>query len=226
MRIHPAVLLVVTNRSVPTISIELVERCHAAYNRGGQKTWADLVRATPEGVDLSQAVHRAAIHSYLNRWGCRLKKADGSAESAAAQALRDWWHDNSNELKALLSKNLAEVSDSEIERAAEVYWDLRMRKAGARRGIGPATAAKVLLALGPSTFPAWDLRIAKETYGGANRDAYRAHLAQCREWARQLEGNHASELGKLINPLERIGIAKLIDESLYGILTRKLKLEN
>jgi len=217
---------VVTNRSAPTISIELVERCHAAYNRGGQKTWADLVLATPGGVDLTQTAHRRAVHSYLNRWGCRLKKADGSGESAAAQALRDWWHNNSNELKAMLSKDLADLSDSEIERATDVYWDLRTRKAGPRRGIGPVTAAKVLLALGPSTFPAWDSRIAKETCGGANRDTYRAHLAQCREWAQHLEANHAAELGKLINPVERIGIAKLLDESLYGILTRKLKLEN
>jgi len=215
----------VTSCSVPTISIELVKRCHAAYDGGGRKTWADLVRATPGGVDLSQAAHRAAVHSYLNRWGCRLKNAAGSTESAAALALEDWWQKNANELSLVLSKSLAELNDAQIEQAAEMYWDLRMQSAGARRRIGPVTAAKVLLALGPSTFPAWDSRIAKETYGGTNHDTYRTHLGQCREWAQQLEANHSEELKSLIDPLERVGIAKLIDQALYEILTRELKVD-
>jgi len=100
-----------------------------------------------------------------------------------------------------------------------------MQRAGARRRIGPVTAAKVLLALGPSTFPAWDSRIAKETYGGTNRDTYRTHLGLCREWAQQLEANHSEELKNLIDPLERVGIAKLIDQALYEILTRELKVD-
>jgi hypothetical protein len=152
-----------------------------------------------------------------------LKNAVGSTESAAALALEDWWHRNANELSLVLSKSLAELNDAQIQRAAEMYWDLRMQGAGARRRIGPVTAAKVLLALGPSTFPAWDSRIAKETYGGANRDTYRTHLGQCREWAQQLEANHLEELENLIDPLGRVGIAKLIDQALYEILTRELK---
>ena len=154
-----------------------------------------------------------------------MKNAAGSTESAAALALEDWWQKNANELSLVLSKSLAELNDAQIEQAAEMYWDLRMQSAGARRRIGPVTAAKVLLALGPSTFPAWDSRIAKETYGGTNHDTYRTHLGQCREWAQQLEANHSEELKSLIDPLERVGIAKLIDQALYEILTRELKVD-
>lgn len=203
-----------------TVSIEQVKRYHAAYDGSGRSAWRELVLATPGGVDLSQVEHRCAVHTVLNRWGCRLKNADGRNESAAAQALQIWWSSHSGEMKSLLSTDITDLNDLEIETAADLYWRLRLQKAGPRRRVGPVTAAKVFLAMGPRTFPAWDTRIARVLYGGIGRDMYRDHLVQSKTWASDLTTHHGPELKLLMNDEGRIQTAKLIDECLYGLLTR------
>ncbi|MFE2248352.1 MmcQ/YjbR family DNA-binding protein, partial [Streptomyces lavendulae] len=40
---------------------------------GVDRSWLALVADTAPGLDLSRAAHRAALHRWLNAWGCRIR---------------------------------------------------------------------------------------------------------------------------------------------------------
>lgn len=200
------------------ITIAQIKRGHDLYTGSGRVAWRELVTSTPDGIKLERLEDRRKLIKFLNRWGCRLQKCNGVSESMASRSLSEWWESHGEELDGLAAQGLTSLTDSDLERVAVIHWDLRSLKAGPRRGVGPVTAAKVLLALGPKSFPAWDREIARVLYGGTTSKSYRAHLYQCRAWAKLLEVNHGDELKTLLKPSERIEMAKLIDESLYEIL--------
>jgi len=117
-----------------------------------------------------------------------------------------------------MGKPLESLGVAEIDQAADAYWNLRIRSASTRRRIGPTAASKILLALAPETFPAWDISIAMKLYGGTSRDCYWMHLASAARWSADLRED--PQVKALIDPSTRIGMGKLIDQALYRFIRR------
>ena len=66
-----------------------------------------------------------------------------------------------NTLKELKEKNLAEISEEELDKLSK---DIKKCYLDIRKIVGPTSAAKVLHVIAPSFFPMWDSRI-REKYG-------------------------------------------------------------
>ena len=198
---------------------ELAVRAHHSFDRGGFTSWNWLVERTPNGIDLSRREDRQTVHRFLNRWGCRLKLPKDSRPSYTEDALDDWWTKHQLVLKPLMNVGLEHLHTNHISKAAACFHDLAERAASDRRRIGPTAASKVLLALAPKTFPAWDSTIARSLYGGVTAAHFENHLTQCSSWAKSLLSD--SEIRRLAKSSPRFGIAKLIDETLYYKIVRK-----
>jgi len=207
----------VTVEFVPTAA--LADRAHRSFDGGGFTSWNWLVEQTPKGIDLSRREDRKTVHRFLNRWGCRLKLPKDSRPSHTEDALRDWWTKHHSALKPLTNVGLEQLHAKQISTAAACFHDLAERAASDRRRIGPTAASKVLLALAPDTFPAWDSTIARSLYGGVTTTHFENHLTQCSSWAKSLLKD--SEIQRLAKSSPRFGIAKLIDETLYYKIVRR-----
>ena len=117
-----------------------------------------------------------------------------------------------NELKGF---DLLKITDIHVFKATEMFEDLRIGKIESKRNrqFGPVAASKTLMAINPNVFAAWDNKIAKSIYGGKTSMHYKAHLIETKKFA-QTVFSHA-DLLELIDPSNRIGIGKIIDEALY-----------
>jgi hypothetical protein len=207
----------VTVEFAPTAA--LAKTAHWSFDGGGLTSWNWLVEQTPKGIDLSRREDRKTVHRFLNRWGCRLKLPKDSQPSYTENALDDWWAKHQSELESLTNVGLERLHANQISTAAACFHDLAERAASDRRRIGPTAASKVLLALGPQTFPAWDSTIARSLYGGVTTTHFENHLTQCSSWAKSLLKE--SEIQRIVKSAPRFGIAKLIDETLYYKIVRK-----
>lgn len=201
------------------LTAALAKRAHRSFDRGGLTSWNELVERTPNGIDLSRREDRQTVHRFLNRWGCRLKLPKDSRPSHTEDALDDWWTKHQSALKQLTYVGLEHLHTNDISKAAACFRDLADRAGSDRRRIGPTAASKVLLALAPNTFPAWDSTIARSLYGGVTATHFENHLTRCSSWAKSLLKD--SEIKRLIKSSPRFGVAKLIDETLYYKLVRK-----
>ena len=201
------------------MTADLATRAHRHFDAGGFTSWNWLVESTPNGIDLSRREDRKTVHRFLNRWGCRLKLPRDSRPSYTEEALRDWWTKNQSVLKPLINVGSEHLHTNHISEAATCFHDLADRAGSDRRRIGPTAASKVLLALAPKTFPAWDSTIARTLYGGVTATHFEDHLTQCSSWAKSLLKD--SEIQRLAKSSPRFGIAKLLDEALYYKFVRK-----
>lgn len=205
--------------SVANLSVGLVNRAHKAFRGGGYRAWNDLVDQTPDGIDLGQPEHRKIVFQFLNRWGCRLKRSRTPEPSVTEQSMEHWWAESRSRWRQFQAVNLEDLSDSQLDIAADLFFSLRQMPSRERWPIGSTAAAKVFLVLSPDTFAAWDGRIARERYGGNRKRHFRMHLDSCQQWSSMLR--QEKSIAKLFDPTKRIGMGKLIDESLYFLARQK-----
>ena len=201
------------------LTAALAKKAHKNFDDGGLTSWKWLVELTPGGINLGRREDRKTVHRFLNRWGCRLKLPKDSQPSYTENALDDWWAKHQSELESLTNVGLEHLHANEISTAAACFHDLAERAGSDRRRIGPTAASKVLLALAPDTFPAWDSTIARSLYGGVTATHFENHLTLCSSWAKSLLMD--SEIRHLVKSTPRFGIAKLVDETLYYKFVRK-----
>lgn len=206
------------SRSLHLLSANDIQTGHESFNEGGLRTWQWFVGELPGGPRLESVHDRSVVLTFLNRWGCRLKRGDGRFPSMTEKSLESWWSSWAPVVKEAAARPLESLHVAQIDRIADAYWDLRSRPASSRRSIGPTAASKVILALSPDTFPAWDRSIAMKLYGGTSRDCYWMHLASAARWSAELREN--PQVKALVNSETRVGMGKLIDQTLYRFISR------
>ncbi|WP_079429094.1 MmcQ/YjbR family DNA-binding protein [Streptomyces katrae] len=186
---------------------------------GVDRSWLALCADTAPGLDLSGAAHRAALHRWLNTWGCRIRYPREGEPDLLGEGLERWWSRHGG----LPGARLAALSDREIGLLAAAFGELAALPVG-RRTLGPTAAAKALFALRPETVMPWDAAIAQRLWGARDEAAFARHLTAGRAWARAAlaesggldEAALAAELGRPGLPL-----AKLLDEYLYVTITHQ-----
>ncbi|MER7510884.1 MmcQ/YjbR family DNA-binding protein [Streptomyces lavendulae] len=182
---------------------------------GVDRSWLALVADTAPGLDLSRAAHRAALHRWLNAWGCRIRyPRDGEPDPLGA-GLADWWGRHT-----LPGAPLAALADRDVARLAAAYGELAALPLG-RRTLGPTAAAKALFALRPRTVMPWDAAVATRLHGARDAAAFDRHLRTGRAWARAALAESGLDEEELTARLGRPGLplAKVLDEYLYVTLS-------
>ena len=207
---------------LPTPTIDALVESHRSQAMGSAaRNWARYWSQVEGQPDLDRIEPRVAIHDWLNRFGCRLKKSAIPERADTVVSLGAWWRATKKELVPLTHTDLADLTDDQLECAIDCYLNLKRQPASDRRSLGPTAAAKVLMGVAPQTFPAWDAKIARTHYQGTGGPAYRLHLEACRSWAQSL-GPIAAQRD-LVESATGITMAKLLDEWLYQVTTRGLK---
>jgi len=177
-----------------------------------------LRAATAPAVDPSRASHRAALHRWLNAWGCRIRYPRPGEPDRFDFGVAEWWSRQGGRLR-VIDGPLADLADGEIDALADAYDDLRgvpiaTDARGHDRTVGPTAAAKCLYALRPRSVMPWDLMIAERLHGGRDRDAFARHLVLGRVWARSLLAHSGLDEDALVADLgrPRATLARVLDE--------------
>ena len=188
---------------------------------GADRSYDVLLAATAPTIDPARRVHRAALHRWLNAWGCRIRYPLPGEPDRFDRSLAAWWR-RRNATVGPVHEPLAELSDDEIDAIAGAFADLSAAAVavdarGHDRTMGPTAAAKCLYALRPHSVMPWDLRIAQRLHGGRDRDAFTAHLRLGRRWAQDLLIAARVDETALLTGLDRSGatLAKVLDEYCY-----------
>jgi hypothetical protein len=179
----------------------------------------DVLRAaTAPALDPARRAHRAALHRWLNAWGCRIRYPLPGEPDRFDRSLAAWWRRRAATVGPV-HEPLAELSANEIAAIADAFADLSAAPVavdarGHDRTMGPTAAAKCLYALRPHSVMPWDLRIAQRLHGGRDRDAFAAHLRLGRRWAQDLLTTTGLDETALLTNLDRSGatLAKVLDE--------------
>jgi hypothetical protein len=178
--------------------------------------------------DPSNEAHAKRLRCWLNAWLCRIRYPRDGESDLFVTGLADWWAAYEKKLPDPTG-TLAQLTDDELEDLAEAYEALRqvvVSPKRRRRYLGPTAAAKVLYFLRPLAVTAWDATIAWAFGQNRDGDAFRAHLERCRSWAKQIVAEAAAQditetgIGKAVLRPDS-SVAKLIDEYLYEVVTRK-----
>ena len=185
------------------------------------RSYHALLEATAPAIDPARARHRAALHRWLNAWGCRIRYPRPGEPDRFDRSVAAWWRRWGGALRPV-DGPLSRLSDAEIETVADAFADLGVAPVAADsrghdRTMGPTAAAKCLYALRPRSVMPWDLMIAQRLYGGRDRDAFAAHLRLGRRWAQDLLATSALDEEALLADLDRSGatLAKVLDEYCY-----------
>jgi hypothetical protein len=188
---------------------------------GTDRSYEMLRAATAPAIDPARRAHRAALHRWLNAWGCRIRYPQPGEADLFDRSLAAWWRHRAAGLGPVHAP-LAELSDDEIDVIAEAYVDLSAAAVavdarGHARTMGPTAAAKCLYALRPRSVMPWDLMIAERLHGGRDRQAFAGHLRLGRRWARDLLASSGLGEAALLADLDRPGatLAKVLDEYCY-----------
>ncbi|WP_327415054.1 MmcQ/YjbR family DNA-binding protein [Streptomyces sp. NBC_01233] len=180
------------------------------------RSWLALREETAPGLDLSVAGHRAALHRWLNSWGCRIRYPREGEPDLFGAGIAAWWGRH-----PLPQAPLSRLTPREISRFARAYEELAALPIG-RRSLGPTAASKALYALRPDSVMPWDAAIADRLYGVRDGAAFARHLETGRTWARAAlaEGGGMDER-TLCADIGRAGVslAKILDEHLYLTIT-------
>jgi hypothetical protein len=192
----------------------------AAYT-GVDRTWLELRELTAPGPDLTDPVHRTALHRWLNSWGCRLPYPREGEPYVLGEGLAAW-----ADKHPLPGTHLPDLTDPEIDALATAYADLAHLPAKSpprSRTLGPTAAAKALYALRPHTVMPWDAAIAGELYGARDGAAFARHLRTGRAWARAVLAESGLDADALVADLGRpaVTLPKVLDEHLYVTITRR-----
>ena len=180
-----------------------------------------LLAATAPALDPARRAHRAALHRWLNAWGCRIRYPRPGEPDRFDRSLAAWWRRRRADVGPV-REPLAALSDDEIDAIAAAFADLSAAAVavdarGHDRSMGPTAAAKCLYALRPHSITPWDLKIAQCLHGGRDRDAFAAHLRLGRRWAQDLLTTSGLDETALLADLDRSGatLAKVLDEYCY-----------
>jgi hypothetical protein len=209
-------------------SIEALREACASFGGYGRpdRSLAMFAEATGGRPNLADTGHRAALHRWLNAWGCRIAYPKDGPDDLFDRSVGEWWAAWSRRLPGPQIR-LAELTDPQIEQVAAAYGALavspvaRGRKSGSLRSLAPTAAAKALWVIRPHAVRAWDERIARRLYGGRDPEAFSAHLHLARCCAQSLLAEAGSEAALL----EEVGrpdatVAKLLDEYWYVTVSR------
>lgn len=185
------------------------------------KSWAALTLATAPAIDLAVAEHQAAMHVWLNAWGCRIRKRRVDEPDVFGQGVGGWWERWHSALPTF-DTWMADLTDAQLDGLAECFTDLVAARVAPTRSLGPTAASKMLFALRPNTFMPWDEMIAQRLHGSRDGAAYASHQRLGREWARDLLAESGMAESALAEDLGRPGrsLAKMIDEYCYLVFTR------
>jgi hypothetical protein len=188
---------------------------------GSDRSYDVLVAATAPAIDPARRAHRAALHRWLNAWGCRIRYPQPGEPDRFDRSLAGWWRRRAATLGPV-HEPLAALSDDDVEVIADAFADLSaaaiaVDARGHARTMGPTAAAKCLYALRPRSVMPWDLKIAQRLHGGRDRDAFAGHLHLGRRWAQGLLANPGLDEPALLTDLDRSGatLAKVLDEYCY-----------
>lgn len=202
------------------VTFEGVKMAHLADRVGRpRRNWNMLVQRTPGGINLNLPEHRRQLILWLNRLNCHLPSGTPGDEGDASRSLHQWWETRAIDIGGIAKFSLHEMTDAAIDMATNIFADLQERPAGRhrKRRIGPTAASKVLMAVAPNTCPAWDKKIAITSYGGRSVDHFREHLITSRDFAEALRDKILA--ADLLEPDDRVGFGKLIDESFYWLVS-------
>jgi hypothetical protein len=136
-------------------------------------------------LDLQRADHRAALLTWLNKWGCH-QFAKGHHQKASQEVL-EWWTEQS--LSSVLPRDIAwtdHLSNETLDAIEQAYASLTVRTASirARKSVehrvtfGPAGAAKILYVLWPQALPPWDDAIRRRLQLDGGPESYRRFLSE------------------------------------------------
>ncbi|WP_329581292.1 MmcQ/YjbR family DNA-binding protein [Kitasatospora sp. NBC_01250] len=181
----------------------------------GWERWAAVVAAAP---DLARPEHRAALHRWLNSWGCRIRYPREGEPDLFSAALKGWWAAHGAELP---DASLAVLTEGQLDALAAAYAELAALRVSPSRTLGPTAAAKALYALRPAAVMPWDAAIAQRLHGSRDGAAFRRHLACGRRWARAVIAESGLDEGELPRELGRpaVSLAKVLDDYLYVTIT-------
>lgn len=195
---------------------ELLARVPQGRADHSLRRFRDAVGGVP---DLTQPDHVRVCRVWLNRWGCRIGYPADDEGDALVPAMAAWWQDWGSRLPAG-DRQLADLSDAELETLAGAFTDLDAVPATSRRRLRSTAAAKLLFALRPLAVTAWDLQIAKRPAANGN---FLAHLTDARAYAQSLldeaGGRGIGDVPVYVGRVES-SLAKIIDEVLYLTITR------
>jgi len=183
-----------------------------------------------EVCDPANPFHARLMRNWLNKWLCRIGLPGADEPDDFATSLAAWWHGIEPTLPSP-ELTLAKLSPSQLEAIAGTFGDLKTRLAfrnrhGVERSMGSTASAKVLYFVRPLSVTAWDDRIAGHVGCDRSSKGYLLHLEKCHEWAQDVVQAAADEG----IPEDRIGleigrpdssVAKLLDEYLYHVITRR-----
>lgn len=171
-------------RQRPIRLFDLAYAC-SIYARvtGFDESYARFVKATSKPPDLARADHRKALLVWLNSWGCRQFALKWHC--LASENIRLWYDGYRHTLPAT-DKDLWELSRSELAEAETAYASLSNLTASRytrkdkpellKKTAGPTGAAKILFALRPRAFLAWDGPIREHFGYDGSAASYLAYL--------------------------------------------------
>lgn len=186
---------------------------------GATRSWDVLTLATSGVIDPAVAGHRKALFTWLNAWGCRLRRPRDGEVDVFDGELAGWWAAHAEHLPAV-GESLIGLDDVRIRELTDCFGRLAGMPAvgGARpRALGSTAASKLLHALRPRTLMPWDEAIAIALHGARDSAAFGGHLRIGREWGLALLAESGLDEDALAERLGRpgIGLAKLLDEYCY-----------
>lgn len=203
----------------PNLTFDKICEIHAKDRRNQPRfNWNKLVDATPNGLDLEREEHLASLHLWLNRLKCRLPSRSSDSELVRNHLLA-WWRQWLPLIIDLQKFDLLALPESHLSEATRMFQDLQGGKIESKRArpFGPVAASKTLMAVNPNIFAAWDEKIASTVYGGNTSMHFREHLLETQLFARTVLAS--ADLSVLLEPLNRIGIGKIVDEALYWAIS-------
>jgi hypothetical protein len=185
------------------------------------RSWARFCELTAPAVDLARAEHRAALHEWLNAWGCRVRYPRPEEPLAFDEGIAAWW---AQWAARLPQAPLVDLDDGQVDELSAAFGALSATTVAPPprgRTLGPTAAAKALYALVPAAAMPWDAAIAAKLHGARDAAAFGRHLRLGRQWARAVLDEAGSTEEDLAALVGRPGhsLAKLLDEYCYLAFT-------
>jgi hypothetical protein len=205
---------------------QLAFACYVYRRRKGDADYVALRADIGYAPDLADRESALTMLKWLNAWRCRLP---GAGRDLAVKELREWYAGWGRELPEP-KRTLLELSDAEMESAADAYADLAQRRASRGRAFQATAASKVLFFVRPEALPPWDEAIRKRLTGGApldgGRDSYLSFLIHSRRELQEL-AKSCEESGCMVEDVPALvggpesTLAKLVDEYHWVTITRE-----
>lgn len=195
---------------------------------------AKLEKLLGNEPDLADAEHGIGMIKWLNQWQCR-QFSLACRDDAAAELLA--WYKEAETTLPDHERDLWILTPGELEQCVPVFDSLSKKQASVRKQagresvvtFGPTAAAKILFALRPRIFVAWDEPIRRKLGHDGSGRSYVDFLLRLREELLDLESQcrrHGLQLETLPGELGRPDStpAQLLDEYYWATKTREVAL--